>query len=129
MSDSTVIDEFVGNYESNGAVTNHHPNKALYYPPQGVKLKVDKVPVKGIEGEAYAKITIVAGSEGFDGKPLERAIFRVLDADLVADNIELKPGELLQERLTMQKDSNGKKEMKHTLKFSDGSLGTWICKT
>jgi hypothetical protein len=59
---------------------------------------------------------------------LERAVFRVLDGDLIADNIEVEPGLLLQERLTMQKNSNGEKEMKHTLKFSDDSLGTWICK-
>ena len=130
MTDSTVIDEFVGNFESDGAITNTHPDKRLYYPPKGVKLKLEKVALDGVAGKAYAKIKILPDGEKFDGKmKLEQAVFRVLDADLIADAIEIGPGMLLQERLTMQEGSNGKKEMKHTLKFSDGSLGTWICKT
>jgi hypothetical protein len=129
MSDSTVIDQFVGNYESDGVITNVDPKKRIYYPVKGVKLNVKKQLVDGVEGKAYAKITILPGEE-FEGKmKLEQAVFRVLDDDLIADTIEIQPGLLLQERLTMQKNSNGKKEMKHTLRFSDGSLGTWICKT
>jgi hypothetical protein len=129
MRDSTVIDEFVGDYESDGLVPIKDPDKVHYYPRKGVKLALFKVLLIGTTEKAYAKIRIKEDGEPFAAKlSLERAVFKVLDGDLIADNIEVEPGLLLQERLTMQKNSNGEKEMKHTLKFSDDSLGTWICK-
>lgn len=130
MSDSTVIDSFLGEYESDGDITppNPAPDKKAYYPRKGVKLALEKVAMDGA-GQAYAKVRIKTDT-GFGAKVvMERAVFRVKENDLVADNIELEPGMLLQETLTMTKNSNGKKEMKHTLKFSDETLGTWICKT
>lgn len=128
MSDATVIDEFVGDYESDGQTTSDSADKAPYYPRKGVKLKLDKVPVTDVDGGAYAKIRIKPDGEPFGGKlALERAVFRVHGAELVAEDMELAPGMLLTETLKM-KNVNGKKEMTHTLNFSDGSLGTWICK-
>lgn len=128
MSDSTVIDDFVGEYQSDGVTTSSHPDKNPYYPRKGVKLKLDKVPLIGAGDKAYAKIKIKPDGEPFGGKlALERAVFRVQGDDLVAQGMEIAPGMLLTEKLTM-KTVNGKKEMTHTLSFSDGSLGTWVCK-
>jgi hypothetical protein len=130
MSDSTVIDNFVGEYESDGVITPSSPaeDKKLYYPRKGVKLKLEKVPMDGDPGKAYAKIRIKPDGAPFGAKvALERAVFRVHENKLIADNIELSPGMLLQETLTME-NSNGEKRMKHTLNFSDETLGTWVCK-
>lgn len=130
MSDSTVIDDFVGEYQSDGETTSTHPDKLQYYPRKGVKLALDKVVLSGVMGGAYAKIRIKPDSEPFGGRlALERAVFRVHEGDLVAADMEIAPGMLLKESLKMTKNVNGKKEMTHTLNFSDGSLGTWICKT
>lgn len=135
MSDSSVIDNFVGDYESDGVVTPAPPDdKKDYYPKKGVKLKLDKVLVHDDKGnpdptgKAYAKIKIKPDGEAFGARlALERAVFRVHENDLIADNIEISPGMLLQETLTME-SSNGEKQMKHTLNFSDKTLGTWVCK-
>jgi hypothetical protein len=136
MSDSTVIDKFVGEYESDGVITPSSPadDKKPYYPKKGVKLVLDKLRIeddKGNpdrEGKAYAKIRIKPDGAPFGPKvALERAVFRVHEGKLIADNIELAPGSLLTETLEMTENSNGKKEMKHTLNFSDGGLGTWVC--
>jgi hypothetical protein len=133
MSDSDVIDGFVGDYESDGNTTNVTPGTRHYYPTKGVKLVLEKVELKGVDGGAYAKIRIT--DDGDDNEPfgaklaLGRAVFRVHGSKLIADNMELAPGTLLTETLEMTENSNGKKEMTHTLNFADGTLGTWICKT
>jgi hypothetical protein len=139
INDSTVIDQFVGDYESDGNVPVKEPETVHYYPDKGVKLTLEKVPINGKDGKpdkdgrAYAKITInedVKPVVPFPAKlKLERAVFTVQGNALIADNIEIGSGLLLQEKLTMQKSSSGDKEMLHTLSFSNGSKGTWICKT
>jgi hypothetical protein len=130
MSHASVIDKFVGNdYESDGETTSNRTDRIQYYPRKGVKLALEKVLITGVPGEAYAKIRIKADGEPFGSKlALERAVFRVSkesEKELVAENMEIAPGLLLTEKLTMSDDG---KQMEHTLKFSDGSLGTWICK-
>lgn len=136
MSDSSVIDNFVGDYESDGVVTPTPPDdKKHYYPKKGVKLALDKVLVHDDNGnpdptgKAYAKIKIKPDGAPFGAKlALERAVFRVHSGKLIADNIELAPGTLLKETLEMTESNNGEVEMKHTLNFSDDTLGTWVCK-
>jgi hypothetical protein len=126
MSDETVIDGFVGEFVSDGNSNSQDPKKLQYYPKPGVKLKLKKVPMTSGGGRAYAKIKIDPNGKPFDAKlALERAVFKVSDEKLVADDIEVSPGLLLKETLTMNAET---KEMKHTLQFSDGALGSWICK-
>ena len=136
MSDSTVIDNFVGDFESDGVITPTNPaaDKRQYYPEEGVKLALDKVLIHDKngnpdpDGKAYAKIRIKPGLVSFGPKlAVERAVFMVHGNKLIAESIELAPSTLLTETLTME-TVNGKKQMKHELKFSDGSLGTWVCK-
>ena len=128
MSDSTVIDSFVGKYVSDGNTTGVTENTRHYYPPKGVKLVLEKVELKGVDGGAYAKIVITDGDTFGAKDELERAVFRVRKGQLVAQDIEVAPQFLLDETLTM-KTVGDKKEMTHTLNFEDGTLGTWICKT
>ena len=126
MSEESVIDGFVGNYVSDGNTTSNDPAKIHYYPRPGVKLKLTKIPMTSGGGKAYAKIKIDPSGNPFDAKlAIERAVFKVYGNDLVADDIEIAPGLLVKETLTMDA---AKKEMKHTLEFSDGHLGSWICK-
>jgi hypothetical protein len=124
MSDSDVIDRFVGNFRSMGTGTSNDPDKAQYYPRAGVRLRLDRIMLTGnTGGKAYAKIKIDPDGEPFGGaRALERAVFRVENDTLVAHDIEVNPGLLLVETLTM-----GPTGMTHELKFSDGALGTWIC--
>jgi hypothetical protein len=129
MSDENVIDRFVGKYESDGLKSNSDPNKRDYYPAKGVKLEIEKIPMTGKAGEAYAKVRVTNG-DTFNAKlTLQRAIFRVVGNSLVAKDLELQAGLLFTETLTITKDDlQGNKEMLHELSFSDGALGTWICK-
>jgi hypothetical protein len=133
MSDASVIEMFVGNYEQKDEdkIENSDPNKLLYYPRNGVRLTIEKVLLlNGKNEEAYAKMRISNG-ETFTAKlASERAVFRVVGETLVATDMELSPGSLITETLTMTKnDGKGHKEMLHSLKFSDGQHGTWICKS
>ena len=49
--------------------------------------------------------------------------FVVEDQSLVARNVEVRPGLLVTETLTMRDDGN----MRHDLVFSDNDRGGWIC--
>src|SRR4030095_6918877 len=121
MSDSTVIDDFVGEYQSDGKTTSTRQDKLQYYPREGAKMALEKVVLSGVSGGAYAKIRIKPDGAPFGAKlALERAVFRVHGDDLVAEAIEIAPGMLLKETLKMTESVNGKKEMTHTLSFSDG---------
>lgn len=132
MSDESVVDTFVGNYEQRdeNKIVNSDPPKIIYYPKNGVRLKIEKVLLTGKPGEAYAKIRVSNDGGAFAAKlALERAVFRVAGNTLVATDMELEAGTLLTETLTMTKDDGqGNKEMTHSLQFSDGAHGTWICK-
>jgi len=130
MSDETVVDTFVGEFEHKRPekINNSDPNKLGYYPRKGVRLTIDKVLVTGKTGGAYAKITVSNDGGTFEAKlVLERAVFQVDGQTLVARDMELKPGLLLTETLTMTVGAQGQKEMKHALSFSDGNHGDWIC--
>jgi hypothetical protein len=131
MSDEDVVNKFVGNYENKDEEKTHndHPEKDPYYPREGVKLRIDMVRLTDVPGGAYAKVKVTDIGGAFSAKPaLEHAVFRVVGNTLVATDMELKPGLLLTETMTMTKDDGlGHKEMKHALVFSDGKGGDWIC--
>lgn len=125
MSDSEVIERFVGRFHSTGLPSNEHLDRAQYYPRAGVNLSLEKVALTGATDQAYAKIKIEPGPVPFDGKlALERAVFRVENDLLVARNVEVSPGLLMVETLTMDDVT---RRMTHQLSFSDGTLGSWVC--
>lgn len=124
MSDSDVIQRFVGKFHSDGNPTNEHAKNAQYYPKPGVNLSLEPVDLEGTAGKAYAKIRIEPGPVSFGGKlALERAVFRVENDTLVARDMEASPGLLIVETLTI----DSARRMTHQLKFSDGTLGSWVC--
>jgi len=131
MTDEDVVKMFVGNYEQKDEekIENEDPGKDFYYPKEGVKLRIDKVPLTGVAGGAYAKVTVTDVDGTFGAKlVLERAAFRVVGNTLVARDLIIEPGLLLTETLTITKDDgHGHKEMEHALSFSDGKHGKWIC--
>lgn len=128
MSDETVVDKFVGDYEQRDEkkIENTFPEKETYYPRLGVKLRLEKRRLSGVPGGAYAKIVVTGGTWSAKDA-VEAAIFRVVDNTLVATNMELESGLLLTETLTMKTNAQGKKEMEHSLVFSDTCHGKWIC--
>jgi hypothetical protein len=133
MSDEDVVKKFVGDYEQQDEdkIKNDHPEKDPYYPRNGVKLRIDLVKLTDVPGRAYAKIKVTDPTGAFSAKPaIENAVFLVAGDALVATDMELKPGLLLTETLTMTSGvGQVPKVMLHSLKFSDEKHGTWICKS
>jgi hypothetical protein len=124
MSDTEVIKRFLGKFHSDGLPSNEDPKHAQYYPKPGVNLSLEQVALDGAAGKAYVKIRIEPGPVSFGGKlALERAVFRVENDTLVARDMEVLPGLLVVETLTIDKA----RRMTHQLSFSDGSLGSWVC--
>jgi hypothetical protein len=124
MSDHDVISEFVGLFASDGLIESISSNAhASWYPGAGVMIEVFEVPIIGTNG-AYAKEAI---DDSLSALPvrlaIEAAVYRVVGNTLVARDIEVAPGLLLTETLTLR---NG--DMVHSLSFSDGESGAWICK-
>jgi hypothetical protein len=130
-NDEAVIKPFVGTFWSTDEWSpgNNLDNRS-WYPRPGVKLVVDEVKIKNKEGQvtgAYAKVRV---SESDAKAAIEQAVYRVQGDKLVAENVELNAGLLLNETLEMiYDDSHQPVGMKHHLEFSDAWQGTWICKT
>ena len=124
MSDHDVIIQFVGNFVSDGTIEAISSNKhASWYPGAGVKLGLYEVPILGTK-DAYAKEIIDDSASAFPAKhAVQAAVYRVDGTSLVGRDIEVAPGLLVTETLTMRKD-----DMVHSLQFSDGENGRWICK-
>ena len=124
MSDHDVIVQFVGKFVSDGAIEAISSNKhASWYPGAGVRLELFEVSILGTN-DAYAKEVIDDLDSAFPAKSaIEAAVYRVNGSVLVARDIEVAPGLLVTETLTMR---NG--DMVHSLQFSDGENGRWICK-
>lgn len=124
MSDLGVIAGFAGQFASDGTIEVLSSNKhASWYPGAGVKLELYAVPIAGTN-DAYAKEVIDDSASAFPAKEaIEAAVYRVVGDSLVARDIEVAPGLLLTETLTLR---NG--DMVHSLQFSDGESGRWICK-
>jgi hypothetical protein len=124
-SPEQVLQRFIGKFRSTGewdrGTTGR--DKDAYYPRAGVELEFYRVPIRNAEksGAAYAKVTITGAPNML---PLEAAIYRVEGDKLVAKNIEIEPGMLVDEELTFTEDGG----MKHYLRYSDGSNGSWICR-
>ncbi len=124
MSDHQVIAGFAGRFESDGTIESMSSNKhASWYPGAGVKLELYEVPITGTH-QSYAKEVIDDSASAFPAKEaIEAAVYRVDGNRLIASDIEVAPGLLLTETLTLR---NG--DMVHSLQFSDGESGSWICK-
>jgi hypothetical protein len=124
MSDHDVIVQFVGQYESDGTIQAISSNThASWYPGAGVLLELFEVAMIGTN-QAYAKEQIDDSSSAFPAKEaIETAVYRVEGNALVARDIEVSPGLLLTETLTL---TSG--DMLHSLAFSDGEWGQWICR-
>jgi hypothetical protein len=124
MSDHDVIVQFVGRFVSDGTIEAISSNKhASWYPGARVELELFEVPILGTN-EAYAKEVIDDHASAFPAKhAIEAAVYRVDGNSLVARDIEVAPGLLVTETLTLR---NG--DMVHSLQFSDGENGRWICK-
>jgi hypothetical protein len=124
-SGQDVLQRFIGKFRSTGewdrGTTGR--DKDAYYPRAGVELEFYRVPIRNAEksGAAYAKVRISGAPNML---PLETAIYRVEGNKLVARNIELEPGMLVDEELTFTEEGG----MKHYLRYSDGSNGSWICR-
>jgi hypothetical protein len=123
----TTIDSFVGDFESTDEKQVTIGGNAAYYPAAGVVLRISKLSAD------EAKVVVLSGDEPAYAPRLavEAATYRLQDHRLIAV-IELQPGKdeppglpplFLTEILTMRSN----REMRHTLSFSDGSLGFWIC--
>jgi hypothetical protein len=129
-NNAAIVESFVGTYVSNGAWDGNPADKASWFPQAGVTMTIKRVDITDLEGQptgdAYAKVSI---SSSDAKEAIEQAAYRVVDENtLRATNIELMPGLLMDEFLELQWDANQKRcAVKHTLKFSDGTQGAWVC--
>src|SRR3954452_12989564 len=124
MSDHDIIIQFVGHFVSDGTIEAISSNKhASWYPGAGVKLELFEVSIL-CKKDAYAKEVIDDSGSAFPAKvAIEDAVYKVEGAALVARDIEVSRGLLLTETLTLHAG-----DMVHSLQFSDGETGRWICR-
>ncbi len=120
MTDEEVIETFLGEYTSDGQNSNTDPDKADYFPRRGVILTLEK---RGSEDATFYVKILFSGEPFGAAATLSETAFVVEGEKLVGHNIEVRPGLLMTETLEMMEND----KMLHSLEFSDGISGTWIC--
>jgi hypothetical protein len=128
MSDDigTIIDKFVGDYESDGNLQNIPQKYQQWFPGKGVRMTIYKVGMAQDVGKAYAKVTI---SQSPAKGVMEKTVYRVLDIDkLVGQDLEIATGLLLtKETLVLATTAEGQPAVRHDLLFGDNLTGDWLC--
>jgi hypothetical protein len=127
MSDKDTIDKFVGAYSSGKEWYSSDETRNAWYPKEGANLELRRES-DSATGKHHAKITIELPDHSIKAV-LEKAIFRVVGDTLQATNIKVQAGLTLTETLEMipAAEKGKKPKMKHSLSFSDGAYGFWIC--
>ena len=128
---SSEVDKFVGNFVSDGDWNGKPEHMASWFPTKGIAMTIVRIDVLDLKGKpvnAYAKVTI---SSSPAKRAIETAVYRLENGNLVARNIELHAGLLVDETLVALVDPNSKAVtgIRHDLEFSDGTAGRWTCKT
>jgi hypothetical protein len=135
-----IVNRFTGReYASDGVWDPANPSHLKdYFPKAGVKMSVTRCDVllkNKTYKHSYGKVAVSSSPAKV---AIEAAVYQVEGESLVAEAIELHPGQenngegalVMKEILTATELDKDKKAVaiKHTLVFSDGSQGIWTCK-
>lgn len=121
MSDKEAIERFAGTFVSDGTTTNTDPSKAPWFPDEGVEMQIT---AKEDDQGWHGKVEILKGRDRLPhAELLEAARYSVFADSLLSTPIMLDPRLAAIEVLSLNERGN----VVHTVIFSDGVVGAWIC--